>query len=66
MNKQQIAKKISSILAHLYPEPSVPLKHSTPYTLLIAVLLSANCTDAQVNQVTPLLFLKASSPEKMV
>jgi endonuclease-3 len=53
-------------LQKLYPEPPVPLDHTDPYTLLIAVLLSAQCTDERVNQVTPHLFAKARSPEAMV
>lgn len=52
-------------LQRLYPEPPVPLNHSDPYTLLIAVLLSAQCTDERVNLVTPKLFSTASTPEKM-
>jgi endonuclease-3 len=63
MNKK--AKKIMEILDHLYPNPPIPLKHKDPYTLLIAVLLSAQCTDARVNIVTPILFEKASTPEAM-
>lgn len=66
MNKKEKAKKIGKILAELYPEPKVPLLHFSPYTLLIAVLLSANCTDAQVNKVTPKLFSKAKTPEEMI
>jgi len=52
-------------LQELYPEPPVPLDHSDPFTLLVAVLLSAQCTDERVNQVTPALFARASSPEAM-
>ncbi len=66
MNKKQIAKKIQLILNKLYPDPAVPLKHDSSYTLLIAVLLSAHCTDARVNKVTPELFALASTPEKMI
>lgn len=66
MNKKQIAKKIQGILNHLYPNPPIPLHHQDSYTLLIAVLLSAHCTDARVNKVTPKLFAKASTPEEMV
>lgn len=66
MTKKQIANKIRKILAELYPDPKVPLLHRDPYTLLIAVLLSANCTDAQVNKVTPHLFKKVKGPEDMV
>lgn len=60
------AQQIQKILDELFPEPSIPLQHTDPYTLLIAVLLSAQCTDARVNLVTPALFAKASTPEKMV
>jgi endonuclease-3 len=60
------AKKIQQILDDLFPNPTVPLTHSDPYTLLIAVLLSAQCTDARVNLVTPHLFSRASTPEEMI
>jgi len=60
------AKKIRTILEKLYPEPPIPLLHSDSYTLLIAVLLSAQCTDARVNTITPLLFKKANTPQKMI
>lgn len=53
-------------LERLYPETPVPLDHKDPYTLLIAVLLSAQCTDERVNKITPLLFERASTPEEMV
>jgi endonuclease-3 len=66
MNKQATVKKIQQILNELYPEPPVPLNHHDSYTLLIAVLLSAHCTDARVNKVTPALFEKATSPQEMV
>jgi endonuclease-3 len=66
MNKQEKAKKIHAILKKLYPAPPIPLKHNDPYTLLIAVLLSAQCTDARVNTITPILFGKADTPQKMV
>ncbi len=52
-------------LAELYPETPVPLAHRDPYTLLVAVVLSAQCTDKRVNEVTPVLFAAADSPEKM-
>jgi endonuclease-3 len=64
--KQQQASVIHSILTDLYPETPVPLDHTDPYTLLIAVLLSAQCTDARVNTVTPHLFAKADNPIDMV
>lgn len=66
MNKKVRAAKIFKILNELYPEPPIPLKHCDSYTLLIAVLLSAQCTDARVNQITPTLFSKADTPQKMV
>lgn len=53
-------------LAELYPETPIPLDHSSPYTLLVAVLLSAQCTDKRVNLQTPGLFARADTPEKMV
>jgi endonuclease III len=52
-------------LAELYPETPVPLDHRDPFTLLVAVLLSAQCTDVRVNQITPALFARASTPETM-
>lgn len=52
-------------LEELYPEPPIPLDHSDPYTLLVAVLLSAQCTDERVNQVTPALFGRADTPAAM-
>ncbi len=51
MKKKEIAAKIQRILDELYPEPPIPLKHQDNYTLLIAVLLSAQCTDARVNTI---------------
>jgi endonuclease-3 len=57
---------IQEILDHYFPDPKPPLHHTDPYTLLIAVLLSARCTDARVNQVTPHLFKKATTPEAMI
>ncbi len=59
------AKRILSILKKLYPMPAIPLAHEDPYTLLVAVLLSAQCTDVRVNQVTPHLFARAKTPEAM-
>ncbi len=53
-------------LEGLYPEVPIPLDHTDAYTLLIAVLLSAQCTDVRVNQITPLLFERADTPEEMV
>ncbi len=60
------AQQIQQILDELFPDPSIPLEHTDPYTLLIAVLLSAQCTDARVNLVTPALFAKASTPQDMI
>ena len=64
--KAEKAAQIAGILDSLYPDPPIPLRHSNPYTLLISVLLSAQCTDERVNQVTPDLFKLARTPEKMV
>ena len=66
MNRSQKAKKIGNILDELYPTTPIPLEHSSAYTLLVAVMLSAQTTDKKVNQVTPALFNKADTPEKMV
>lgn len=66
MNKKEKAKRISQILFDLYPEPTIPLEHSDPYTLLIAVVLSAQCTDARVNVITPQLFAIARTPSEMI
>lgn len=66
MTRQERGRQIGAILENLYPETPIPLDHSSPYTLLIAVLLSAQCTDARVNQITPILFEKADTPTKMV
>lgn len=66
MNKKDRCERIAKILTDLYPSPPIPLKHKDPYTLLIAVLLSAQCTDARVNTVTPTLFKRADTPQKMV
>lgn len=65
MTKQQRADHLLIRLEELYPETPIPLDHTSPYTLLIAVLLSAQCTDVRVNQVTPALFKIANTPEKM-
>lgn len=66
MNKKQKAAEIKKTLNNLFPAPTIPLQHSSPYTLLIAVLLSAQCTDERVNQVSPFLFASANTPEKMI
>lgn len=65
MKRAEKAKKIGEILDELYPAPSIPLAHRDPFTLLVAVLLSAQTTDAQVNRVTPSLFARASTSEAM-
>lgn len=65
MRKKEKAAAIAAILEALYPETPIPLHHQDPYSLLVAVLLSAQCTDERVNQVTPSLFALADSPEKM-
>jgi endonuclease-3 len=59
------AAEIAEILENLFPETPIPLRHEDPYTLLVAVLLSAQCTDERVNQVTPHLFARAASPQEM-
>ena len=66
MNKLERSKIIKDILDELYPSVPIPLNHSDPFTLLIAVLLSAQCTDARVNKITPLLFSLADSPQEMI
>jgi len=60
------ARRIRRPLDDVYPEVKVFLEHRDPYTLLIAVLLSAQCTDVKVNQITPILFARAATPEAMV
>ena len=65
MKKLQKALKIGKILDNLYPRTPVPLNHTSDYTLLVSVMLSAQTTDKKVNQVTPALFKKADTPEKM-
>ena len=66
MTKQEKVEFVITTLKDLYPEIPIPLDHKDPYTLLIAVLLSAQCTDARVNQITPLLFAKADNPYDMI
>jgi endonuclease-3 len=66
MTKKEKAKFVIEELEKLYPETPIPLNHSDAYTLLIAVLLSAQCTDERVNQITPALFSRASSPSDMI
>ncbi len=65
MKKAERVAFILERLDELYPDPPVPLDHSDPFTLLVAVLLSAQCTDERVNQVTPALFARASTPDAM-
>jgi endonuclease III len=65
MNRQAKAERIGAILDQLYPLPPIPLTHEDPYTLLVAVVLSAQCTDVRVNQVTPTLFARAATPAAM-
>jgi endonuclease III len=66
VNRTEKADRIGQILDELYPEVPIPLDHVDPYTLLVAVALSAQTTDKKVNQVTPALFAVAPTPEKMV
>ncbi len=65
MNKKQKAKEISLILDRIYPELDIPLLHKDAYTLLVAVLLSAQCTDERVNKLSPILFSLADNPYDM-
>lgn len=65
MRRAEKAERIGEILDDLYPDPPIPLDHTDPYTLLVAVALSAQTTDKKVNQVTPGLFAVASTPEEM-
>ena len=66
MTKAEKVDRILAILDERYPEPPIPLHHKDAYTLLIAVLLSAQCTDERVNKITPLLFERADNPYDMV
>ena len=66
MKRAEKGKKIAGILEKLYPETPIPLDHNSAYTLLVAVMLSAQTTDKKVNQVTPKLFRYADTPEKMI
>lgn len=66
MTKQEKVKYIIDELEKLYPETPIPLDHTDEYTLLIAVLLSAQCTDVRVNKVTPALFKMANTPSEMI
>lgn len=66
MNKKERVEFVTNKLEELYPETPIPLDHTDPYTLLIAVLLSAQCTDERVNKITPNLFQKANNPHDMI
>lgn len=66
MSQRERALGIAQILDDLYPTTPIPLDHEDPYTLLIAVLLSAQCTDERVNKVTPFLFAEADNPYDMI
>ena len=66
MDKKNNVKYLIKELENLFPEVPIPLNHKDPYTLLIAVLLSAQCTDERVNQITPRLFKKADNPYDMI
>jgi endonuclease-3 len=66
MTKKEKAKYIITELEKLYPETPIPLDHKDPYTLLVSVLLSAQCTDVQVNKITPSLFRLADNPFDMI
>jgi len=65
MTRQERADHVRRVLDELYPSPPIPLVHEDAFTLLVAVVLSAQCTDARVNTVTPELFALASTPEAM-
>ena len=66
MTKKEKVLFVINKLEYLYPKVPIPLNHSSPYTLLIAVILSAQSTDKGVNKVTPILFRKAKTPSEMV
>ena len=66
MNKAEKVEFVINTLQKTYPEIPIPLDHKDPYTLLIAVLLSAQCTDVRVNKITPLLFSKSDNPFDMI
>ena len=66
MTKTEKVNFVIKTLNNLYPEIPIPLNHKDPYTLLIAVLLSAQCTDVRVNKITPILFAKADNPFDMI
>ncbi|MFT6846126.1 MAG: endonuclease-3, partial [Flavobacteriales bacterium] len=66
MKKAERVQFILNTLEELYPTTPIPLDHTDEYTLLIAVLLSAQCTDKRVNLITPSLFERANTPQKMI
>ncbi len=66
VTRAEKAGRVQGVLDELFPQAAVPLRHRDPYTLLIAVLLSAQCTDQRVNEVTPALFARAATPGEMV
>jgi len=66
MTKKEKAAFVAAKLAELYPRTTIPLDHVDAYTLLVAVVLSAQCTDKKVNEITPLLFAKARTPQQMM
>jgi len=65
VKRAEKAARIQAILDHHFPAPAIPLQHDDPFTLLVAVVLSAQCTDERVNAVTPALFARASTPAAM-
>jgi endonuclease-3 len=65
MKKSDRAALVKKVLNFYFPQPQIPLQHKDPFTLLVAVVLSARSTDVMVNRVTPALFAKASTPEQM-
>jgi endonuclease-3 len=66
VKRAEKARRIQRVLDRLYPEADKPLDHVDPYSLLVAVVLSAQCTDERVNRVTPQLFARAATPEQML
>lgn len=65
MTRIERARVVGKRLDEFFPRVDIPLRHSDPYTLLVAVVLSAQCTDKKVNEITPLLFVRADTPERM-
>jgi endonuclease-3 len=65
MTRQERARHVLRRLAEFYPDPAIPLDHRDPFTLLVAVVLSAQCTDVRVNRTTPALFARAATPAAM-